>query len=66
VSFAVFTRTWWKESPDWPNGLEPEAGRKTYLERGLESEEDARALCHDWNRNHEAGRLSLKAEFEEE
>ena len=22
--FEVFTRVWWKENKDWPDGLEPE------------------------------------------
>lgn len=33
--YNVFNRTWWKENPPWPNGLEPEAG----LSRKAEFEE---------------------------
>ena len=64
--FDVFHRTWWKENPGWPNGLEPQAGEKHYLRggRGL-TREDAIEMCEDWNSQHEAGRLSDKAEFEE-
>lgn len=66
MSYAVFTRSWWKENPAWPNGLEPEAGERTYLETGIEREVDARAMCKEWNAAHEPGRLSVKAEYEEE
>ena len=60
----VFTRTFWKENADWPNGLEPAMGRKTYIARNV-PEEEARAICKDWNATHKPGRLSRKAEYEE-
>lgn len=63
AEFDVFHRTWWKESPGWPNGLEPCAGEKTYLAYGV-SEETARELCQEYNNSHEPGRLSRKAEYE--
>ena len=28
--YDCFQRTWWKDNSDWPNGLEPHAGRKNY------------------------------------
>ena len=64
-SYAVFTRTWWKENPDWPNGLEPSAGPETTIGECM-TEEEAQAMCKEWNATHEPGRLSLKAEYEEE
>jgi len=60
----VFTRTWWKENAAWPAGLEPAMGRKTYIARNV-TEDEARALCKEYNATHEAGRLSRKAEYEE-
>lgn len=64
--FNVFVRNWWKENPSWPNGLEPEPrAKKTYLFRGLETEEEARIHAKAYNATHKPGRLSRKAEFEE-
>jgi len=65
TSYTVFTRTWWRENPSWPNGLEPEAGPLTYIGEGM-TEEEARTFAQEWNATHDPGRLSLKAEFEEE
>lgn len=63
--FAVFTRTFWKDNPSWPNGLEPECGPRTYLAKGLKTEEEARAMCKKYNATHDPGRYSRKAEYEE-
>lgn len=63
--YAVFHRTWWRNNPDWPNGLEPCPGRRTYLARNV-SYTTARAMCDDWNSTHTPGRLSRKAEFQKE
>lgn len=63
--YKVFHRTWWRDNPDWPDGLEPHIGRKTTLGYAS-SEEDARALCQEYNSTHEPGRLSRKAEYEEQ
>lgn len=62
--FKIFHRTWWKENPSWPNGLEPCPGKKYYIGKCYE-EETARELCKEWNDNNVAGRLSNKAEYEE-
>lgn len=67
----VFTRSWWKEADPakWPDGLEPEAGRKRFLKRGV-SEAEARAFCKEYNdpahlkKLYGKNRLSIKAEFE--
>ena len=64
--YRCFKRTWWKENPTWPNGLEPEAGERIYLRGGVfQFEKDAVACCKTWNTYHAPGRLSLKAEYEE-
>jgi len=61
--YNVFTRTWWRNNPAYPNGLEPSPGRKRYLARGI-SYERARQLCHEYNSTHKPSPLSRKAEFE--
>lgn len=63
--YKVFHRTWWRDNPEWPGGLEPHVGRKTTLGYAS-SEDDARALCQEYNSTHEPGRLSRKAEYEEQ
>ena len=62
--YRIFTRTWWRNNPEWPDGLEPCPGRKYTIGRA-ETLEEARALAQAWNAKHEPGRLSKKAEFEE-
>jgi hypothetical protein len=62
--YQIFTRTWWRENEEWPNGLEPWPGRKRRREV-VDTEEEAIAYCVEWNANHDPGRYSLKAEFEE-
>lgn len=65
MSYRVFTRTWWRENPAWPDGLEPCAGRKTTLRKSVATEEEARAICQQWCSTHKPGRLSRKAEYTE-
>ena len=66
---TVFTRSWWTENPCWPNGLEPEPGKKRVLRRDL-TEDEARAFCREYNDPdhlkllYGKNRLSIKAEFE--
>ena len=61
--YRAFTRTWWRNNPAWPNGLEPGAGRKTTIGRNLTADEALR-VCKHYNETHNPGRLSRKAEFE--
>jgi hypothetical protein len=63
-TYNVFTRTWWKRNPSWPDGREPHLGRKKYLRRGV-SYAEARQICKQYNDTHKPGPLSRKAEFEE-
>lgn len=65
MSYRVFHRTWWKRSPGWPNGLEPCPGKKHTIEDSVETEEEARKICKEWNQTHKPGELSDKAEYEE-
>ena len=60
--FIVFTRTFWKENAAWPNGLEPQLGRKTTI-RTFSNERDARECTQQWNATHKPGRLNRKAEY---
>lgn len=64
-TYKVFTRTWWKRNPTWPNGLEPHCGRKTTLRRGL-TRSEAQSFCSSYNDTNDPGRYSKKAEFEQE
>ena len=61
--YRVFSRTWWRSNPAWPDGREPGAGPKRTLRRNL-SYEEARQFCQEWNATHDPGKLSRKAEFE--
>lgn len=62
--FRTFTRTWWRENPAYPNGLEPHAGKRTYHD-DYDTEDEARAARREWNAKHKPGRYSRKMEFEE-
>lgn len=66
MSYRVFHRTWWKRNPAWPNGLEPNLGRRTTIATGVPTEEQARAICRQWNATHPEGRYSRRAEYETE
>ena len=65
MAFQVFQRTWWKENADWPNGLEPEAGKRRRIGKPFATIDEARAECREWNATHKPGRYSRKAEIEE-
>ena len=60
--YRIFTRTWWRNNPNWPDGLEPHAGRKTTIGYA-NTEEEARSICKRYNDIHNPGRLSRKAEY---
>lgn len=63
--FRIFVRNWWKPNPSWPGGREPDpCADREYLDE-VETEEEARAMCREWNRENEPGHLSRKAEYEE-
>ena len=65
MAYRVFTRTWWRDNPSYPKGLEPCSGRKHTLRRRVETEAEARQICKDYNQTHKPGRLTRKAEYEE-
>jgi len=63
MTYEVFHRTWWAVNANYPNGLEPCTGDPTTIKRNVQTEEEARKICHDWNSKHAPGRLSRKAEY---
>ena len=63
MTYRIFTRTWWRSNKDWPNGLEPHAGKQQTIGRA-ETEDEARAICRAWNDTHTPGRFSHKAEYD--
>jgi len=63
--YRAFTRTWWISNPVWPDGREPGVGRKTTLAKHLTYAEAVR-VCKQYNDTHSPGKLSRKAEFEED
>ena len=63
MNYKIFTRTWWKVNHQWPNGLEPHAGRKYTIDHAS-TEEEARKICREYNDTHNPGKLSRKAEYE--
>jgi len=60
--YEVFHRTWWKSNPNWPNGREPGVGESFHIAY-TKTEEEAQAMCKEWNSNHYPGLLSDKAEY---
>jgi len=62
--YRVFVRNWWRNNPNWPNGLEPSPGQKRYIARNV-SYDEARTICSQYNETHKPGRFSRKAEFEQ-
>lgn len=65
-NYRCFTRRWWKSNFDgtWPNNLEPDGSATKYHKCYCETEDEARQWCQEWNRTHDAGRFSTKAEYE--
>jgi hypothetical protein len=63
--YTVFTRTWWRHNPAWPNGLEPGAGKKTRIAKNV-SLAEAMRIAKTYNDTHKPGKLSRKAEFEQQ
>lgn len=66
-SYHVFVRNWWKLNPTWPEGREPDPSALKRTICYADTEEDARAACKEYMRDHPRlpGKLSRKAEYEE-
>ena len=63
MPYEVFTRTWWTENKDWPNGMEPCVGKAHTIAQNIPTEVEAQKIAQEWNATNEPGRYSLKAEF---
>lgn len=64
--YRVFVRNWWKSDASWPNGLAPNSSaRKTTIARRVASEHTAREIAKQYNKSHNPGKFSRKAEYEE-
>lgn len=65
MSYQIFTRTWWKTNPSWPEGKEPHVGTKRHV-KYVNTIEEARDFCSEANRTRPASwnKLSRKYEFE--
>ena len=71
--YRIFHRTWWKENPEWPKGLEPHRGKSRKVGEA-DTREEATTMCTEWDaaRKSRFGktafarmeRLSDRAEFE--
>lgn len=64
TKYRVFHRTFWKRNSSFPGGREPYLGPKHTITT-VATEEAAQDVCRVWNKNHDPGPLSDKAEFEE-
>ncbi len=61
MAYDVFVRNWWKRGK---MGREPDPkAHKTYIQRGVKTEEEARSICQRYNATHEPGWQSRKAEY---
>jgi|GEM_PF-5522467 len=61
--YTIFTRTWWKENPDWPDGLEPCPGSKRKV-TAVETEKEAREMCRRSNRDRTTSQVRLGFKYE--
>jgi hypothetical protein len=67
MSYNVFVRNWWKENDSRPGQLEPDPGaERKYLKYGLATEAEAQTMAKEYNATHDPGRLSRKAEYEQD
>ncbi len=64
MSYKVFTRTWWKRNPKYPDGRELYVGWKTTIRKLVGTEKEARSICQQYSASHEPGPMSRKAEYE--
>lgn len=64
MTYRIFTRRWWRANKNWPNGLEPHAGKQRTIGQAM-TEDEAIKVCRNWNETHSPGLFSRKAEFEE-
>ena len=61
--YQTFTRNWWKMRENGQLEPAPRA-RKTYYSK-VNTEEQARKLCKEYNSTHRPGKLSRKMEYQQ-
>ena len=60
--YIIFTRTWYKPNSAYPDGLEPHAGNKNFLDYAA-TEDGAKRIAQEYNATHQPGKLSKMAEY---
>lgn len=63
MAYQVYLRDWWIDDPKNKLGILPGPGPKELI-KVVETFQEARDYCVDYNKTHDPGRLSRKAEFE--
>ena len=58
--YKIFTRNWWRKEK---GQLVPDPGARWKTLGYAATEEEARAMCKEYNDNHNPGELSRKAEY---
>ena len=58
MRYRVFKRTWWRDNPDWPDGLEPEMGTKQHV-RYFPTEEEALEEAAKRIAGHETNHITI-------
>lgn len=61
--YVIFTRTWWKENRDWPNGLEPGPGPRRRV-TAAETEKEAREICRRSNSDRTPAQIRFGFKYE--
>lgn len=68
--YRIFKRTWWRENPSWPNGLEPGPGKRHYVRDYYDTEAKCQLVCQRLNTElartmtAQQRRLGLRYEYE--
>lgn len=61
--YRIFIRDWWVPNPNWPDGREPQPGKKRYVGRAKTIDE-AREKCAERNERLKGHKMGRMAEFE--
>lgn len=61
MSYRVFKRAWWKIK--YGQKVPHPTAKKTTLTH-VDTEDEARKYCREWNDQHDPGPTSIKAEYE--
>lgn len=61
--YKVYVRNFYKPNASWPGGREPCGNARKYNLGTVATEDEARAMCREYNTTHAPGKLSRKAEY---